>query len=159
LWLGLGVAVYFTRASPRRVLAALGGGVAFMLLAMAEETLPASLRHFNWTIMPQPIGLVYAGVVPYGALIALLGWRITRKFGWRGQVTLLLASLIGGPARDYFYSTWFPGITGVPGFLPWIADSVLWFGGVGSGQAIMRLIAGPAKRDSLTRLPWLVARR
>jgi serine/threonine protein kinase len=148
LWLALGAAVYFARASPRRVLAALGGGLAFMLLAMAEETLPASmgLRHFNWTIMPQPIGLVYAGVVPYGALIALLGWRITRKFGWRGQVTLLLASLIGGPARDYFYSTWFPGITGVPGFLPWIADGVLWFGGVGSGQAIMRLIAGPAKR-------------
>jgi serine/threonine protein kinase len=155
LWIGLGVAVYFTRASLRRTLGALAAGFAFMLLFLVEEMLPASmgLRHFTWTAAPQPAGLIYTAIIPYGALIALLGWRITRKFGWLGQVALLLAAAIGGPARDHFYMLWVPGVAAVPGLLPLISDSVLWLCGVGSGQAILRLIAGPAG-GPVTRLPW-----
>jgi hypothetical protein len=38
--------------------------------------------------------------------------------------------------------------------VPWIADGLMWLCGIGLGQAIMRLIAGAAKSDSLTPLRW-----
>jgi serine/threonine protein kinase len=156
LWIGLGAAVYFTRAPLRRTLGALAAGLAFMLLFLGEEMLPPSmgLHHFNWTATPQPTGLIYAAIIPYGATIALVGWRITRKFGWRGQVTLLLAAAIGGPMRDYITTLWVPGVAAVTGLVPLISDGVLWLCGVGLGQAILRLIAGPAKGDGLTPLAW-----
>ena len=156
LWCGLAAAVFFSRATPRRTLGALAAGFAFMLLFVVDEMLPASLglRHFTWTVAPPPTGLIYAGIIPYGAMIALLGWRITRKFGWRGQVALLFAATFGGPLRDYITTLYMPGIAAVPGWLPWISDGVLWLGGVGSGQAILRLIAGPAGGDTFTPLPW-----
>jgi hypothetical protein len=153
LWIGLGAAVYFTRASARRIAGALAAGLAFMLLFVAEEAIPAStgLRHFSWTVTP-PSGLVYTAIIPYGAAIALLGWRITRRFAWRGQLALLLAASIGGPLRDHLWTLWLPGVAAVPGLVRWITDGVMWLGGIGLGQAIMRLISGPAKSDSLTPL-------
>jgi hypothetical protein len=155
VWIGFGVAVYFAQASLRRVSGALAGGVAIMLLLMVEEMLPASMRYFNWTVAGQPTALVYAGVIPYGALVGLLGWRITRRFGWRGQLALLVAASIGGPIRDHLYTNFrMPGIAGVPGILAWFTQSVFWLSGVGSGQAMMRLIAGPAGHDRLPRPPW-----
>ena len=156
MWIGLAAAVYFTRATRRRTMGALAAGIAFMLLFVVEEMLPASLgiHHFTWTAAPPPMGLIYPGIIPYGAMIALLGWRIARKFGWRGQVALLFAATFGGPIRDYITTLYVPGVAAVPGLLPWISDGVLWFCGVGSGQAILRLIAGPAGDDRSTALPW-----
>ena len=126
-----------------------------MLVFVAEEAIPASmgLRHVSWTVTP-PGGLVYTAIVPYGAAIALLGWRITRRFAWRGQLALLLAAAIGGPLKDQLWTLWLPGVAAVSGLVPWIADGVMWLCGIGLGQAIMRLIAGPAKSDSLTPLRW-----
>jgi hypothetical protein len=154
LWIGLGAAVFFTRANLRRVLGALAAGLVFMLVVLAEESLPASmgLRHFSWTVTP-PAGLIYAAI-PYAAAFALLGWRFVRRFDWRGMLTLLLAAALGGPLRDYFWSLWMPGIATVPGLLPWIADGAMWLCGIGFGQAVMRLIAGPSKSDLLAPLRW-----
>jgi hypothetical protein len=86
----------------------------------------------------------------------LLGWRITRRFAWRGQLAFLAAACIGGPLRDYFWTTVVPvpGVEAVPGFMPWIANGLFWLCAVGSGQAIMRLIAGPAASDRLTPISW-----
>ena len=47
-----------------------------------------------------------------------------------------------------------PGLTAAPGWAGWVADGVMWLCGISLGQAIMRLIAGPAKSDSLTPLRW-----
>jgi hypothetical protein len=137
-------------------LGALAAGFAFMLLFVVEEALPVSmgLRHFTWTVAPPPTGLICAALIPYGAIIALLGWRITRRFGWRGQVALLSAAAIGGPARDYITTLWVPGVAAIPGLVPLIADGVLWLCAIGSGQVILRLIAGPAESGQFTRLPW-----
>lgn len=156
LWMGFGAAVYFSRAPLRRTLGALAAGCAFMIIFLGEETLPASmgLRHFTWTIAQRPASIFYTSIIPYGAMIALLGWRLTRRFGWRGQIALLLAATIGGPFRDYAATLWIPGIAPVAGVLPWIAGSLMWLSGVGSGQLIMRLIAGPAGSDRLARLAW-----
>jgi serine/threonine protein kinase len=155
LWIGVGAAVFFTRASLRRVLGALAAGLVFMLVFLAEESLPASmgLHHFSWTVTPSA-GLICSMIIPYGAVIALLGWRIVRRFGWRGLLTLLLAAAVGGPVRDYLWSHWMPGIAPVSGLVPWIADGVMWPSGIGFGQAVMRLIAGPSKSDLLAPLRW-----
>jgi serine/threonine protein kinase len=158
IWILLGTAVFFTRANIRRLSGALAGGVLFMLVFKVEEMLPQSsgLRHFTWTITPGALPLLYAGIIPYGAAAALIGWRITRRFGWRGQLAFLAIACIGGPMRDYLWTNVIPlpGVESVPGFLPWIANGLFWLCAVGSGQAIMRLIAGPAKNDCLTRISW-----
>ena len=154
LWIGFGMTLYFTRASPRRVLGAITAGVLFLLLFMIEETLPAGLHHFSWTVPVPPSTLVYAEMIPFGGIIALLGWRITRRFGWRGQAAFLLAACIGGPARDYMWAIRMAGVAGVPGLLPWIANGLFWLGGAGLGQAVLRLIAGQAARDRFTGAAW-----
>jgi serine/threonine protein kinase len=169
LWIGLAAAVYFMRASLRRTSGALAAGFIFMLVFLAENSM--GLRHFTWTVAPltrliyidpphfgfplhfYPVhlhNLARETAIPAGAMIALLGWRITRRFGWRGQLTVLLAGSMYGPIGDYIWTLWLPGLTAV--LAPWIADGVLWLCGIGLGQAIMRLIAGPAKSDSLTPL-------
>jgi hypothetical protein len=160
IWILFGSAVFFTRANVRRLSGALAGGLIFVLLFMVEEMLPQSsgLRHFTWTIKPQALPLIYAGLIPYGAAAALIGWRLTRRFGWRGQLAFLAAACIGGPLRDYFWTTVMPlpGVESVSGLLPWIANGVFWLCAVGLGQAIMRIIAGPARSDRLARMPWKV---
>jgi Protein kinase domain len=169
LWVAFAGAVYFTRAGLRRTSGALAAGFVFMLLFLAENS--AGLGHFNWTAAV-PTGRIYIDppqfglplkfrpvhmhnlarelAIPVGAMIALLGWRITRRFGWRGQLTVLLAAASYGPIGDYIWTLWMPGLAAVQ--TPWIRDGVMWLCGIGLGQAIMRLIAGPAKSDSLTPL-------
>jgi hypothetical protein len=158
VWILLGAAVFFTRANIRRLAGALAGGLMFLLVFKVEEMLPPSsgLRHFTWTITPDVLPLLYAGVIPYGAAAALIGWRITRRFGWRGQIAFLAAACLGGPIRDYFWTTVvpLPGVEAVPGWMPWIANGLFWLCAVGFGQAVMRLIAGPAAYDRLTPVSW-----
>jgi hypothetical protein len=90
----------------------------------------------------------------YGAGVALIGWRLTRRFGWRGQVAFLAAMAIFGPVRDYIATAAAPGfIVFGPGVVPVLADSACWASGMALGQLVLRLVAGPARSDQLARLP------
>jgi hypothetical protein len=62
-----------------------------------------------------------------------------------------IVTIIGAP-RDYFIAAMFPKwMVFAPGMAPILADTATYFGAVVLGHVVMRLIAGPASRDRLTR--------
>ena len=155
----LGAAAYFARPGARRMMGALGGGVAAglslpPLLALAEAQgwwrCPfLNLPHAPLlTLWPFSI-LVFS--VSYAA-IALAGWRIERRFGWPGTAWLLAAACVIGPPRDYAIATRYPELMVFgPGAAPIAGNAAVYFVTVALTLAVMRLIAGPAAKDRLAR--------
>src|SRR5215831_20684386 len=76
--------IYFTKASLRRVGAALLGGVAGGLLNVVADLLAFALGWWHYAsthpAYAPPLYYVTAGL-GYGAVFSLLGWRINRRFG------------------------------------------------------------------------------
>jgi hypothetical protein len=88
------------------------------------------------------------------AALALIGWRVTRRFGWRGQAALLFAVASLGTLRDCLVATWLPDfIVFAPGIGIVLVDAACWSGLLAVAQVVMRLVAGPVREDPLTRQP------
>jgi len=148
--------IYFTRASGRRVGGAGAGGAAAGLYAMGAIALSEKLGW--WQIPFEPtayfVPLFYAGLSITLMPIYLVTWRLARRFGWRGFAVFMCIVGIIGPPRDYMYATMFPKwMVFAPGVAPILADAAAYIGIVIVGHAVMRLIAGPAGDDGLTRGP------
>ena len=144
--------IYFTRATRRRVMGAVAGGAAVAVVGV--ESLSHALGFWRYPSTDAPYGplLIYPLVVLVFAVIALLGWRVTRRFGWRGQLPFLAALMIVGPLRDYGVAeralkviVFAPGITTV------LVDAACWGGTAALAQIVMRSVAGPAAGDRLTQ--------
>jgi hypothetical protein len=87
--------------------------------------------------------------------IYLITWRVARRFGSNGLAVCLLVAAVIGPPRDYLIATIYPEwITFAPGIAPVLAVSATYVSIVAVGHGVMRLIAGLAKQDRLTRRPW-----
>jgi hypothetical protein len=97
---------------------------------------------------------MYPAVVLLFAALALIGWRVTRRFGWRGQVVFLVALAVLGTLRDYQWAARLPElIVFAPGVSTVFVDAACWAGLAGLAQAVMRWVAGPAGSDPLARRP------
>jgi hypothetical protein len=97
---------------------------------------------------------MYPTVVLMFAVLALIGWRITRRFGWRGQEAFLFSLAILGTLRDYRWAARFPElIVFAPGIVTVLVDAACWVSLAGLAQLLMRWVAGPANGDALARLP------
>ncbi len=147
-------AVYFTRPSLRRVTGALAGGAVAGFFGMGAVVLGNALAVWrvpiSWT--PVFVSLFYLGLAISVSPIYLVTWRVARRFGWRGLAVSIGVVAIIGPPRDYMYAAMFPEwMVFAPGALPVIADAVAYIGIVALGHAVMRLIAGPAREDRLSR--------
>jgi hypothetical protein len=78
-----------------------------------------------------------------------------RRFGWRGEVVFLAAVMVLGTLRDYLEAEKALGLIALaPGVATVLVDAVCWAGLTALAQAVMRLVAGPAAADRLTRRPW-----
>ena len=148
------VAVYFTRATARRVMAATVGGAVAALFGLGAIAICKSL---GWWRIPFAstayfLPLFYLGFMISVAPIYLVTWRLARRFGWRGlAVFLCIVAIIGAP-RDYLIARTFPQwMVFGPGVAPILADSATYVGIVALGHIVMRLIAGPARKDRLAR--------
>lgn len=152
----LGVLIYFTRATARRVIGALAGGAAAAFFGLAMITLSESQ---GWWSVP-------SGSVPYFRLqlflafavsmapFYLITWRVARRFGWRGLAVVLGVVTVIGPPRDYLVAATFPEwMTFAPGIAPILADAATYFGMFALGHAVMQLVAGPARVDLLKPRP------
>jgi hypothetical protein len=145
-------AIYFTRATTRRLGGALAGGVAVAVVGVGVEILGHTLGFWRYPGVDTPYGprLMYPLVVLMFTLLALIGWRITRRFGWRGQAMFLGAVTIVGTLRDY-------GVAGhilnfivlAPGMMTVLVDAACWAGTAALTLSVMRLVAGPAGGDRL----------
>jgi hypothetical protein len=152
----LGIATWLTRATPTRLLGGLAGGAAFTALGVLFDVAGSWLGWWRYTFVTTPNGppLMYVAVgLWYGAGIALIGWRVTRRFGRRGQVAFITFFAVFGPVRDFVGVALTRGKIQViaPGVMPVVGDVLLWASCIALAQAVMRLVAGPAKRDRLAR--------
>jgi hypothetical protein len=151
----LGITVYFTRASFLRVVGALIAGVSVTLLIAGADALA---RDLGWWYYPGgntpygPLLMYVAAALWYGAGVALIGWRLTRRFGRRGLVALVGVMGIVGPMRDYAGAALTGAIVFTPGIATVLGDAACWAGGTAVAQGVMRLVAGPARGDRLRGL-------
>ena len=149
-------AVYFTRATRRRVAGALAGGVVVGAFAMAAIAGCEALGLWRVPMAPTAwfLPLLYLGFVISSAPIYLVTWRIARRFGSRGLAVSIGIAAVIGPPRDYLYTAVFPKwMVFSPGVAPVLADSACYIGIVAIGHAVMRRVAGPAREDRLARSP------
>jgi hypothetical protein len=143
-------AIYFTKANTRRVGGALAGGGAVALVGPGVEAFAHARGWWRYTFDDTPIGPVamYPAAVVVFAFLALIGWIVTRRFGWRGMAVFLGTLAVAGTLRDYFIAGKLLGlIVFAPSvFLP-IIDAFLWAGLTALAITVMRLVSGPARID------------
>lgn len=147
--------VYFTRATTRRVLGAVAGGVAVAVAGVGVEALCQALGFWRYPSDDTGCGplRMYPALVLIFAVLALIGWRVMRRFEWCGQVVFLAAVTVLGTLRDYFWQA--QGLIDfAPGIATVLVDAVCWAGLTALAQGVMRLVAGPAAADRLVRRPW-----
>jgi hypothetical protein len=150
------VVAIVTRATGRRVAGALAGGTALGVVALGIIALGESVGWWHMAITWEPYFLTLLLIdFIQCAFIFLITWRIARRFGWRGLAVTLIILAIIGPPRDYWYMRRFPewGSYG-PGIAPVLAISATYVILVLVGHGVMRLVAGPARKDTLARRPW-----
>jgi hypothetical protein len=148
--------VYFTRATARRVLGALVGGAVVGLPAIAVIALVGEIGWWRvpLTLTPGFLSLFYIGTAISCSPIYLVTWRVARRFGWHGLAVCLIVVAVIGPPRDYLIASIYPEwMVFAPGVAPILADSATYVGIVALGHAVMRLVAGPAREDTLARRP------
>jgi hypothetical protein len=95
--------------------------------------------------------LLFTPLIWYGAMANLVGWRITRRFGWRGQALFVLIIAMEAAIRDHaaaYFTRW---MIVAPGVTPFFAHVMMWVVGVSFGLMTMRIIAGSAGSDRLAR--------
>ena len=96
--------------------------------------------------------LMYSVLVLMFAVLSLIGWRVVRRLGRRGEAVFFIpsrrarcaAGLLRGRAGagdDHLA----PGLTTV------LVDMGCWAGLTALAQGVMRLVAGPARADPLAR--------
>jgi hypothetical protein len=148
--------VYFTRATLCRLVGALAGGGAVAVVGVGVELLCQSLGFWRYPSTDSPYGppLMYPLLVLVFAILALIGWRVTRRFGWRGQAVFLAVVTVVGTMRDYLVAAQAPGvIVFAPALMTVLVDAACWGGLTALAEAVMRLVAGPARGDRLARRP------
>ena len=145
---------YFTRATARRVLGALAGGVAVAVVGFGVEFVAQALGFWRYPSDESGRGplLLYPLLIQVFAVLSLIGWRVMRRFGWRGELVFLAVVAVQGTLRDYFEAGQALGVIELaPGLATVLVDIVCWVGLTALAQAVMRLVAGPAMADPLAR--------
>jgi hypothetical protein len=130
------------------------GGAASALLGINAIALCEAVGLWWIPFAPTPyfLMLFYVGLAISLMPIFPVTWRLARRFRWRGLAVFIGIVTLIGPPRDYLYATMFPQwLVFAPGIAPIVADGATYAGIVVLGHAVMRLIAGPAKIDRLTR--------
>ncbi len=153
----LTIIIYFTRAARRRIAGALVGGIATGLLVILVDTIASSLGLWYYpgsTTGYGPLGYYIPNALFYGAGIALIGWRINRRFGINALIAFIILFGFYGVSRDFLFTAATSSsnlIVFGSGTAPVIADMLAWMGVLTIAQIVMWLIAGPAKDDKLAR--------
>jgi hypothetical protein len=153
----LAVTTYFARPTKRRFLGALAGGIAVAVVGVGIESLFHTLGFWHYPSVEEPYGPValYPLVVVVFTMLALIGWRVMRRFGWPGWITFIAVLTTLGVLRDFLIAEQVLGIIVLArGIGTVLVDAAIWIGTVALAQAVMRLVAGPAVADRLGRPAW-----
>jgi hypothetical protein len=143
-------AIYFTGAARRRIAGALAGGAAAGWIMVGAVALGNGQGWWRVPLPTAPAGLAlfYLACAISCAPIYLITWRVARRFGGRGLAVCVALAAAIGPPRDYLIAGMFPEwMVFAPGVAPILADAAVYAGFVGLGHGVMRLVAGPARKD------------
>jgi hypothetical protein len=153
----LAATAYFTRPNRRRFRGALAGGAAVAVVGLGIEALFHTLGFWRYPLVEQPYGpaALYPLVIVVFTMLALIGWRVMRRFGWRGQGVFLAISTTLGVLRDFVVAEKVLGIiVFARGIGTVLVDAAIWIGILALAQAVMRVVSGPAAADQLGHRPW-----
>jgi hypothetical protein len=147
---------YLTRATARRVVGALVGGLGFGVANALWDLIAyyTGWWHYPFASSPYaPWSLYLAAGLFYGGGTALIGWRVQRRFGLHGLLVFLALFTLYGSLRDFggAAATHNAYLIFGAGVVPVVADAASWFLDAALAQALMRLVAGPAASDGLAR--------
>jgi len=149
------IIIYFTRATRRRIVGALAGGLAGGLVIALTDFIASLLGLWYYPGITPYTQLEYyiPAALLYGSGMALIGWRINRRFSIKGLMIFILLFGVYGSTRDFIVAATSSGsvITYGTGTVPVIADYLAWVGLLVIAQIAMWLVAGPAKDDRLAR--------
>jgi hypothetical protein len=139
------VVAFFTRATWKRIGGVLLASLPLIPLVMLYDAIAA---RFGWWVYPSlttssaPIAWYIAAALWYGAALALIGWRVRRRFGsWSFAVFLLAAGLFG-VIRDSFYAANTGLIQFAPGPIPLTLDFLAYTSAIALVQFLMDRISG-----------------
>jgi len=156
---GLAILTYLTRATRRRFLGALAGGLAVAVVGVGVEVLFQTLGFWHYPSVDHRYGpvLIYPVVLLMWTGYSLIGWRVMRRFGWPGETVFLALLAVFGTVRDFVIAWQMPDVIVLsPRIATVLLDLVLWSGLTALAQGVMWLAAGPATADRLAqrgRLP------
>jgi hypothetical protein len=154
------VVAFFTRATVRRILGALAGGVVFGAFALGMVALGEKMAWWQMALTWKPyfLSLMEIDFAISCAAIYLVTWRIARRFGWRGLAVVVVILTVIGPPRDRRAMQTFPEWGSyAPGIQTTLAIAAIYAAIVPLGHSMMRLIAGPSRGSPLARRPWEAA--
>jgi serine/threonine protein kinase len=158
---GFGVAVYVSRAPFLRAMGCLAGGAVFTIVWVIKLRVDYATGWWRSAFpeTPEPLMLLS---LPIALLVIMMGsgvlflisWRVARRFGWAGQVAMLLGAPIYLATRDrVWWQHFMRMMVATPGVGPVLGDAAFFLVGLVLGYVAMRLIAGPARNDLLARGP------
>ncbi len=144
---------WLSRARLRRVAGALASALVFTALSAPIDALGARGGWWSYPSCvdpPHPPLAVYLGqALLFVGNLALIGWRVQRRFGARGVAALAAIVCAGGVLRDFAVAARLPDFIRF-GPLPAsaVADAFAWATVVLVALAVTRLVAGPARADA-----------
>ena len=150
----VGVA-YVSRAQMLRAASSIAGGAIFSVFV---TVIPISMGWRQFVPLEhssQALWLLYTIGISFGAILGLAGWRIARRFGWRGLAAFVIVVSIGAPIRERLFLSAAHLMVVVPGWVPGIAYTLSWACALLLSHSTMRLMAGHAGNDRLAPRPWI----
>ena len=161
LWLCLapgafGGAVLLTRAKTLRIAGAITGGMAFAGTWFLKLRIDYAMGWWRsrFAETPDPLSLfslpvMFAILAFAGGMILLFTWRAGRRFGWMGEAACVLAVALSAIRDRIWWDGFMQMMTIQSGLWALMADITLLGLGFAVGLGVMRLVAGPPRRDLL----------
>jgi hypothetical protein len=146
----LAILIAIMRPTARRATGIFVGAVAATVVGVGFEAFAHARGLWTYVDADTPIGpvFVYPLNVLTFAIVAVIGWRIGRRFGARGEVSFVLITVFVSVPRDYFEAyQLFHVVEFGPGTGPWILDALAWVVLTTVTLVVMRRVAGPPNED------------
>jgi hypothetical protein len=150
------VSAFLTRATGRRIAGGLAGSGAYALSTYLWDRVAGLAGWWHYPFDPSITGRMLALYIPAGIVsrgaFGLIGWRLTRRFGWPGQAAFLLGWGLWGAIHDLGGSVLFASsdlMVFTPGPTPAVADFLNYATCGALAQLAIRLVGGPAAAGSL----------